>query len=67
MKRLIYILINIIMDILYIAAGFVFVSVAIFIILFPFYLMVHISPWFVLIYITYIIFLIFIYLLIKNK
>ena len=67
MKRFIDILIDIIMDILYIAAGFVFVSVAIFIILFPFYLMVRVSSWFILIYIAYIIFLIFIYLLIKNK
>ena len=66
MKRFIDILIDIIMDILYIAAGFVFVFVAIFIILFPFYLMVRVSPWFILIYITYI-FLIFICSLLKDK
>ena len=66
MKRFIYILIDIIMDILYIAAGFIFVFVAIFIVLFPFYLMVRVSPWFILIYITYI-FLIFIYSLLKDK
>ena len=66
MKRFIYNLIDIIMDILYIAAGFVFVFVAIFIILFPFYLMVRVSPWFILIYITYI-FLIFICSLLKDK
>ena len=67
MKRFIDILIDIIMDILYIAAGFVFVSVAIFIILFPFYLMVRVSSWFILIYIAYIIFLIFIYSILKSK
>ena len=66
MKRFIYILIDIIMEVLCITAALVSVFIAIFIVLFPFYLMVRVSPWFILIYITYI-FLIFIYLLIKNK
>ena len=66
MKRFIYILIDIIMDILCAAAALVSVFVAVFIVLFPFYLMVRVSPWFVLIYITYI-FLIFIYSLLKDK
>ena len=60
MKRLIYILIDIIMEVLCAAAALVSVFIAIFIVLFPFYLMVRVSPWFVLIYVTYI-FLIFIY------
>ena len=66
MKRFIDILIDIIMEILCITAALVSVFLAVFIVLFPFYLMVRVSPWFILIYITYI-FLIFIYLLIKNK
>ena len=60
MKRLIYILIDIIMEVLCAAAALVSVFIAILIVLFPFYLMVRVSPWFVLIYVTYI-FLIFIY------
>ena len=66
MKRFIYILIDIIMEALCVTAALVSVFVAVFIVLFPFYLMVRVSPWFVLIYITYI-FLIFIYSLIKDK
>ena len=66
MKRLIYILIDIIMEVLCAAAALVSVFIAIFIVLFPFYLMARVSPWFVLIYVTYI-FLIFIYSLIKDK
>ena len=66
MKRLIYILIDIIMEVLCVAAALVFAFVASFIVLFPFYLMVRVSPWFILIYITYI-FLIFIYSLLKDK
>ena len=67
MKRFIYILINIIMETLYVTGALLSVFIAIFILSFPFYLMVRVSLWFVLIYIAYIIFLIFIYLLIKNK
>lgn len=59
MKRFIYILINIIMEVLRAAAALVSVFIAIFILSFPFYLMVRVSLWFVLIYIAYI-FLIFI-------
>ena len=66
MKRFIDILIDIIMEILCVTAALVSVFVAVFIVLFPFYLMVRVSHWFILIYITYI-FLIFIYLLIKNE
>ena len=66
MKRLIYILIDIIMEVLCAAAALVFAFIASFIVLFPFYLMVRVSPWFILIYITYI-FLIFIYSLLKDK
>ena len=66
MKRFIYNLIDIIMGILCIVIMLVSVFVAVFIVLFPFYLMVRVSPWFVLIYITYI-FLIFIYSLLKDK
>ena len=66
MKRFIYILIDIIMEVLCVAAALVFAFVASFIVLFPFYLMVRVSPWFILIYITYI-FLIFIYSLLKDK
>ena len=66
MKRFIYILIDIIMEILCAAAALVSVFVAVFIVLFPFYLMVRVSPWFILIYITYI-FLIFICSLLKDK
>ena len=66
MKRLIYILIDIIMEVLCATAACVSVFIAIFIVLFPFYLMVRVSPWFILIYITYI-FLIFIYSLLKDK
>ena len=66
MKRFIYIFIDIIMEILCVAAALVSVFVAVFIVLFPFYLMVRVSPWFILIYITYI-FLIFICSLLKDK
>lgn len=66
MKRFMYILIDIIMEALCVTAALVSVFVAIFIVLFPFYLMVRVSPWFVLIYITYI-FLIFICSLLKDK
>lgn len=66
MERFIYNLIDIIMGILCIVIMLVSVFIIIFIVLFPFYLMVRVSPWFVLIYITYI-FLIFIYSLIKGK
>ena len=66
MKRFIYILIDIIMEVLCVAAALVSVFVAVFIVLFPFYLMVRVSPCFILIYVTYI-FLIFIYSLLKNK
>ena len=66
MKRLIYILIDIIMEVLCATAALVSVFVAVFIVLFPFYLMVRVSPWFILIYITYI-FLIFICSLLKDK
>ena len=66
MKRFMYILIDIIMEVLCVAAALVSVFVAVFIVLFPFYLMVRVSPWFVLIYVTYI-FLIFIYSLLKDK
>ena len=66
MKRFIYILIDIIMEVLCATAALVSVFIAIFIALFPFYLMVRVSPWFVLIYITYI-FLIFICSLLKDK
>ena len=59
MKRLIYILIDIIMEVLRATAALVSVFIAIFILSFPFYLMVRVSLWFVLIYIAYI-FLIFI-------
>ena len=66
MKRFIYNLIDIIMEVLCAAAALVSVFVAVFIVLFPFYLMVRVSPWFILIYITYI-FLIFICSLLKDK
>lgn len=66
MKRFIYILIDIIMEALCVVAALVSVFVAVFIVLFPFYLMVRVSPWFILIYITYI-FLIFICSLLKDK
>ena len=66
MKRFIYNLIDIIMEALCATAALVSVFVAVFIVLFPFYLTVRVSPWFVLIYITYI-FLIFIYSLLKDK
>lgn len=66
MKRFIYILIDIIMEALCVTAALVFAFVAVFIILFPYYLMVRVSPWFILIYITYI-FLIFICSLLKDK
>ena len=66
MKRFIYILIDIIMEILCATTACVSVFIAIFIALFPFYLMVRVSPWSVLIYIAYI-FLIFIYSLLKDK
>ena len=66
MKRFIYTLIDIIMGILCIVIMLVSVFIIIFIVLFPFYLMVRVSPWFILIYITYI-FLIFIYSLLKDK
>lgn len=66
MKRFIYILIDIIMEALCVAAALASVFVAVFVVLFPFYLMVRVSPWFILIYITYI-FLIFIYSLLKDK
>ena len=66
MKRFMYILIDIIMEILCATAACVSVFIAVFIVLFPFYLMVRVSPWFILIYITYI-FLIFIYSLLKDK
>ena len=59
MKRFIDILIDIIMEVLRAAAALVSVFIAIFILSFPFYLMVRVSLWFVLIYIAYI-FLIFI-------
>lgn len=59
MKRFIYILIDIIMEVLHAAAALVSVFITIFILSFPFYLMVRVSLWFVLIYIAYI-FLIFI-------
>ena len=67
MKRLIYILIDIIMETLYVTGVLLSVFIATFFVLFPFYLMVYVNPWFILIYIAYIIFLIFIYLLIKDK
>lgn len=67
MERLVYILINIIMETLYVAGALLSVFIATFFVLLPFYLMVCVNPWFILIYIAYIIFLIFIYLLIKNK
>lgn len=67
MERLIYILINIIMETLYVFGALLSVFIATFFVLLPFYLMVCVNPWFILIYIAYIIFLIFIYLLIKNK
>ena len=54
MKRFIYILIDIIMEVLRAAAALVSVFIAIFILSFPFYLMVRVSLWFVLIYIAYI-------------
>ena len=66
MKRFIYNLIDIIIGILCIVIMLVSVFIIIFIVLFPFYLMVRVSPWFILIYITYI-FLIFIYSLLKDK
>ena len=66
MKRFIYTLIDIIMEVLCVAAALVSVFVAVFIVLFPFYLMVRVSPWFILIYITYI-FRILIYSLLKDK
>ena len=66
MKRFIYNLIDLIMGILCVVIMLVSVFIIIFIALFPFYLMVRVSPWFVLIYITYI-FLIFIYSLLKDK
>ena len=66
MKRFIYNLIDIIMGILCVVIMLVSVFIIIFIALFPFYLMVRVSPWFVLIYITYI-FIIFIYSLLKDK
>ena len=66
MKRFIYNLIDIIMGILCIVIMLVSVFIIIFIVLFPFYLMVRVSPWFIFIYITYI-FLIFIYSLLKDK
>ena len=66
MERFIYNLIDIIMGILCIVIMLVSVFIAIFIVLFPFYLMVRVSPWFILIYITYI-FLIFICSLLKDK
>lgn len=66
MERFIYNLIDIIMGILCIVIMLVSVFIIIFIVLFPFYLMVRVSPWFILIYITYI-FLIFIYSLLKDK
>ena len=66
MQRFIYNLIDIIMGILCVVTMLVSVFIIIFIALFPFYLMVRVSPWFILIYITYI-FLIFIYSLIKGK
>ena len=66
MKRFIYILIDIIMEILCATTACVSVFIAIFIALFPFYLMVRVSPWFVLIYIGYII-MIFVYLALKKK
>ena len=66
MKRFIYNLIDIIMGILCVVIMLVSVFIIIFIALFPFYLMVRVSPWFILIYITYI-FLIFIYSLLKDK
>ena len=65
MKRFIYNLIDIIMEALCVTAC-VSVFIAIFIVLFPFYLMVRVSPWFILIYVTYI-FLIFICSLLKDK
>ena len=66
MKRFIYNLIDIIMEALCVAAALVSVFIAIFIVLFPFYLMVRVSPWFILVYIIYI-FLIFICSLLKDK
>ena len=66
MKRFTYTLIDIIMEVLCAAAALVFAFVAVFIVLFPYYLMIRVSPWFILIYITYI-FLIFIYSLLKDK
>ena len=66
MKRFMYILLEIIIEILCATAAVVSVFIAIFIVLFPFYLMVRVSPWFILIYITYI-FLIFICSLLKDK
>ena len=66
MERFIYNLIDIIMGILCIVIMLVSVFIIIFIVLFPFYLMVRVSPWFILIYITYI-FLIFIYSLLIDK
>lgn len=67
MERLIYILINIIMETLYVTGALLSVFIVTFFVLLPFYLMVCVNPWFILIYIAYIIFLIFIYSLIKNK
>lgn len=67
MERFIYNLIDIIMETLYVAGALLSVFIATFFVLLPFYLMVCVNPWFILIYIAYIIFLIFIYLLIKNK
>ena len=61
------ILLEIIIEILCGIAALISAITGIVIALYPAYLMFHVSPWFVLIYITYIIFLIFIYLLIKNK
>ena len=66
MKRFIYNLIDIIMEVLCATVALVSVFIVIFIVLFPFYLMVRVSPWFVLIYIVYI-FLIFICSLLKDK
>lgn len=66
MKRFIYILIDIIMEVLCATVALVSVFIAVFIVLFPFYLMVRVSSWFILIYITYI-FLIFICSLLKDK
>ena len=59
MKRFIYNLIDIIMETLYVAGALLSVFIAIFFLSLPFYLMVYVNPWFVLIYIIYI-FLVFI-------